>query len=278
MHARIDGEIEPAALPFFRALSDASRADLLRNAIVHGVKPGTALFEQGDVPNFQLVVLSGSALLFAKSSEGREVLIEVVRPPDFIIPAAVMTGATYLMQARVSQPSRFLLIHASAFRAAVAAEPALASAVIESLAQQFRRMVRQIRKSQAEILDAARGMLHPGAVETPRHAAPRRASIRKKSDRVRARHNAGILFTCTVDFREVRHQGAGPDNIHSRQRATCGGLQTRPAHRRNGLTRPAISILVALFPGQKTWRQGTGRHGVTLFRRFRVSTRRTIQM
>lgn len=145
MHARIDGEIEPAALPFFRALSDASRADLLRNAIVHGVKPGTALFEQGDVPNFQLVVLSGSALLFAKSSEGREVLIEVVRPPDFIIPAAVMTGATYLMQARVSQPSRFLLIHASAFRAAVAAEPALASAVIESLAQQFRRMVRQIK-------------------------------------------------------------------------------------------------------------------------------------
>jgi CRP/FNR family transcriptional activator FtrB len=56
-----------------------------------------------------------------------------------------MTGATYLMQARVSQPSRFLLIHASAFRAAVAAEPALASAVIESLAQQFRRMVRQIK-------------------------------------------------------------------------------------------------------------------------------------
>ena len=49
------------------------------------------------------------------------------------------------MQARVPEPSRFLLIHSAVFRAAVAAEPALANAVIGSLAQQFRRMVRQIK-------------------------------------------------------------------------------------------------------------------------------------
>lgn len=43
------------------------------------------------------------------------------------------------------EPSRFLLIHAVAFRAAVEADPVLAHAVIGSLAQQFRRMVRQIK-------------------------------------------------------------------------------------------------------------------------------------
>lgn len=132
-------------LPLFRGLPGSRRTDLIRNAMVHSVPPGTVLFEQGEVPNFQLIVLAGSAQLFGKSTEGREVLIEAVRAPDLIIPAAVLTGAPYLMQARVPEPSRFLLIHAAAFRAAVESEPLLAHAAIGSLAAQFRRMVRQIK-------------------------------------------------------------------------------------------------------------------------------------
>lgn len=138
-------EMLPEDLPLFRALPISKRMDLLRNAVVHGVGSGTVLFEQGDAPTFQLVVLSGSAQLFGRSTEGREVLIETVRAPDLIIPAAVVTGAPYLMQARVPEPSRFLLIHAAVFRAAVDRDPDLAHAVIGSLAQQFRRMVRQIK-------------------------------------------------------------------------------------------------------------------------------------
>lgn len=135
----------PGDLPVLRALSPSKREELLRGAIQHSVAPGTVLFEQGEVPNFQLVVMSGAAQLFGRSAEGREVLIEVVRAPDLIIPAAVVTGAPYLMQARVPEPSRFLLINAALFRKTVAAEPVLAQAVMGSLAQQFRRMVRQIK-------------------------------------------------------------------------------------------------------------------------------------
>lgn len=145
MHRLADEEVAPEGLPLFRALSASKRADLLRNVVVHSVASGTVLFEQGDVPTFQLIVLAGSAQLFGRSTEGREVLIEAVRAPDLVIPAAVLTGAPYLMQARVPEPSRFLLIHAAAFRAAVDADPLLAHAVIGSLAQQFRRMVRQIK-------------------------------------------------------------------------------------------------------------------------------------
>lgn len=133
------------SLPAFRSLSAETRADLLRNSVVHGAAPGTVLFEQGDVPNFQLIVVAGSVQLFGKSAEGREVLIEVVRAPDLIIPAAVVTGASYLMEARVPESSRILLIHSDAFRRAVAGDLALAHEMIGSLAQQFRRMVRQIK-------------------------------------------------------------------------------------------------------------------------------------
>ena len=132
-------------LPFFRGLSPEIREALLGNAVLHGVAPGTILFEQGELPKFQHIVLAGSVHLFGRSGEGREVLIEAVAAPDLVIPAAVVTGLPYLMQARVPEPSRLLLIPAGAFRTAVAGNAGLAQALIAGLAGQFRRMVRQIK-------------------------------------------------------------------------------------------------------------------------------------
>lgn len=138
-------EVEAQALPLLCQLPDASREPLLASAIQHRVAAGTVLFEQGELPNFQIVVLSGSVQLFGRSIQGREVLVEVVRAPDMIIPAAVVSGAPYLMQARVPESSRLLLIPAALFRDTLLQDPLLAHAVIGSLAQQFRRMVRQVK-------------------------------------------------------------------------------------------------------------------------------------
>lgn len=132
-------------LPFLGALSAPSRSELMRNAVLHTVAPGTALFQQGELPTFQHIVVVGSVHLLGRSSSGREVLIEVVEPPDLVIPAAVVTGSPYLMRARVPEPSQLLLIHAGVFRHMVLRQPPLAQEVIGSLAGQFRRLVRQIK-------------------------------------------------------------------------------------------------------------------------------------
>jgi CRP/FNR family transcriptional activator FtrB len=141
----VEGESLPYDLPFLRAVSEATRSTLLQHSVIHSVATGTALFEQGEIPNFQIVVVSGSIQLFGQASNRREVLIEVVPPPSLIIPAAVVTGAPYLMQARAPEASRLLMIHAAIFRDAVTTDAALAQVVIKSLAEQFRRMVRQIK-------------------------------------------------------------------------------------------------------------------------------------
>lgn len=133
------------SIPLFKALSSNGLTRLLQAAVVHSIAAGTTLFEQGDPPSVQHIVLSGSVRLFGRSDEGHDVLIDVVAAPDLVIPAAVATGAPYLMQARVAEPSQILLIPARAFQAVVRDEPALAQELIGSLARQFRRMVRQIK-------------------------------------------------------------------------------------------------------------------------------------
>ncbi len=115
-------DMAPEDLPIFRSLSASKRKELLRNATSTASRRHRAFSSRGDVPNFQHIVLSGATQLFARSAEGREVLIEAVRTPDLIIPAAVVAGAPYFMQARVPEPSRFLLIPATKFREAVAAD------------------------------------------------------------------------------------------------------------------------------------------------------------
>lgn len=103
------------------------------------------MFDQGETPTFQQFLLQGSVHLYGRSVDDREVLIEVVEAPDLIIPAAVLTNTSYLMQARVMEESTLLMIQASAFRQAVLSEPALALALIGCLSSQFRRLVRQVK-------------------------------------------------------------------------------------------------------------------------------------
>lgn len=144
---RDTGEIAmtPESLPLFGMLPAASRAELLRNAILHAAAAGTVLFEQGEMPAFQHVVLAGAVHLLGRSSGGSEVLIETVDPPDLVIPAAVAMATPYLMRARVCGASRLLLIPAETFRRTALREPGLAQVVIGSLAGQFRRLARQIK-------------------------------------------------------------------------------------------------------------------------------------
>jgi len=135
----------PEELPLLGGMTAAGRTRLLKSAITHRVAAGTVLFDQGSAPTFQHIVIEGSVHLFGRSHGNRGVLIEVVEAPDLVVPAAVMTQAPYLMQARIPRDSQLLLIEASAFRAMLLEEPELARAVILSLSEQFRRMVRQIK-------------------------------------------------------------------------------------------------------------------------------------
>ena len=137
--------VEPETLPLFKGLDASVRAMLLRHAMVQTVAPNTVLFEQGLTPTFQPVVLEGSVHLFGRASRGGEVLVDIVEPPELVVPAAVMTAAPYLVEARTQAPSRLLLLQAQAFREAVEQHPALGQAVIRSLSGQFRRMVRQVK-------------------------------------------------------------------------------------------------------------------------------------
>ena len=73
---------------------------------------------------------------------GNEALVETVRPVDLLLPAAVLNRQPFLARARVLEEAHLVLMHADAFRDAVATDHALCLAVLACQAAQFRRQVK----------------------------------------------------------------------------------------------------------------------------------------
>jgi len=132
-------------LPLFAALSPDQMPELLSAALLQRFARGTRLFHQGDQPDFLHILVEGAVELSALSAEGRETTIEILAPVDSFILAAVLLDTPYLMGAQTLEGSRLLMLPAKRLRAEIAQRPDLALRMLASMAEEFRKMVRQLK-------------------------------------------------------------------------------------------------------------------------------------
>ena len=125
---------------------------LAARSALHRVPAGSQLFEQAETPAFALLLVAGDVeLLGVRGRE--ETMVEFVRAPDLLLPAAVLNRQPYLLRARVLNEAHLVMIQADTFRHAVASDHSLCLAVLACQAAQFRRQVRHaknIRQRSAE--------------------------------------------------------------------------------------------------------------------------------
>jgi len=132
--------------PWLRHVPVVTLDRLAEHAVLHRVPGGSILFEQSETPSFAQFLMTGCVELVAV--RGTEALVEAILPIDLLLPAAVLNRQPYLARARVREESQLVLIHADAFRDAVASDHALCLAVLACQAAQFRRQVKRARNLQ----------------------------------------------------------------------------------------------------------------------------------
>jgi CRP/FNR family transcriptional activator FtrB len=194
-----------AALPMFARMSEEGLQMLSGASVVQQAARGLILFEQGAEPTFQAMVLEGAVHLLGRSVQGQEMVIDIVEAPGLLLPAAVVSGAPYLMRAQCIEDVRVLMIKADVFRALVSSEPALALAIVGCLADQFRGMVRQIKtlklrsgpqRVAAYLLALARRQADAGEVTLPHEKgliASQLGMTRESLSRILANLQRGII-------------------------------------------------------------------------------------
>lgn len=136
-----------ASTPWLGAVSDATVDQLADQSVLHRMPPGSTLFEQAEIPAFALLLVTGCVELLAVRGV-EETLVESVRAPDLLLPAAVLNRRPYLLRARVLDEARLVMIQAEAFRSAVASDHDLCLAVLACQAAQFRRQIKHAKNLQ----------------------------------------------------------------------------------------------------------------------------------
>jgi CRP/FNR family transcriptional activator FtrB len=129
------------SLPWLADVAPPILAKLAEHAVLHRVPAGVQLFEQAEIPGVVQFLIKGEIELLAVR-DGEETLIELVRGPDLLLPAAVLNRQAYLARARVHRDALLMLAPAEAFRHAVRADHAFCLAVLACQAVQFRRQMK----------------------------------------------------------------------------------------------------------------------------------------
>ena len=164
--------------PWLRQVPVATLDRLAEHAVLHRMPAGSILFEQSETPSFAQFLMAGCVELVAVDGTS-EALIEVILPIDLLLPAAVLNRQPYLARACVREESHFVLIHADAFRDAVASDHALCLAVLACQAAQFRRQVKLARNLQLRSAEERVGCYLLQLVEASQPFTPVRLPLEK---------------------------------------------------------------------------------------------------
>lgn len=129
------------SLDIFASMSDSQFETLMQAAYLQTFPSQLELITEGDPADFLYVVLEGGVELFGRWND-RETTMDVVRPVETFILAAVLKDAVYLMSARTAQRSRILLIPSEDVRGAFNHDEGFARAMVLELARCYRSVVR----------------------------------------------------------------------------------------------------------------------------------------
>lgn len=139
--------VEPGQLrraPMFSSLSEETLSTLGQSAELRIYERDETLFSAGEHPEYLHILIKGSVQLGATSEE-REAVVELLRPVDAFLMAAVFTGQPYLMSAKALTTAHILQIPSQALLRQMTADPQLGMNMLGSLAQHYRQMVRQVK-------------------------------------------------------------------------------------------------------------------------------------
>jgi CRP/FNR family transcriptional activator FtrB len=132
-------------LALFSNLTLETLRAITEAALLQRFPSQTVLFRQGEDPDFLHVLLEGSIQLIGTSLDLRETVVEILKPVDAFMPAAVLTMTPYLVSAKVVHPARILLLPGPALREKIALDATLAVAMVGSLSRQYRGLLRQVK-------------------------------------------------------------------------------------------------------------------------------------
>jgi CRP-like cAMP-binding protein len=139
-------------MPLFSGLGEASYSAFTNQGHLVNFRKGEFIFFQGDLSEKFYIVQAGAISILLASSDGREMVINEIRPGDFFGELGVLTKKTRSTSAVARTDSEILVFPGRAFLDLIDSEPLMARRLLEITADRLRSSSE--RESALAFLDA----------------------------------------------------------------------------------------------------------------------------
>ena len=141
------------ALPFFAALSAATRRRLATTAQERAYEPGSTLFRAGSEAAGIYVVLSGHVRVI-RSRDGRQYVVHAEGPGGTLAEVPFFEQGVLPATAVAIEPTRCLILNRGVLRAAMRDDPALAWLFLRRLSSRIRELVERLDRVSTQAVPA----------------------------------------------------------------------------------------------------------------------------
>jgi CRP/FNR family transcriptional regulator, cyclic AMP receptor protein len=130
-----------ARQPLFATLSGAECRALVERSVCRAIRPGEALFRQGEPCRGLYLVLEGLVRTYRANGDGHEQVIGVFGPGESLGEVSLFDDGPYLASARVVEDGRVLFLPLGEVQALYQEHPQVALAVVRQLGERVRALV-----------------------------------------------------------------------------------------------------------------------------------------
>ncbi len=189
-------------LPYFAELPPPTLNQLVQAAHARSFETGAIIFGAGEHSAGLWLIEAGGVKIFKLNLEGREHVLHLLGPGDTFNDIAALDGGSNPAHAAATSAVQAWLIPTAAIQMTLRTHPALAVAVVQSLAQRVRQLVLQIEDLALRSVTArlARYILEQAENPTPSAPGVTRALI--------ATHLATTPETVSRSLRALEQAGA----------------------------------------------------------------------
>jgi len=127
-------------IPPFTVLNEREWEELAEHLVLRTYDEGTYLFFAGDPPSMLYLIVEGHVALIRHSPEGRDIVLDVMRPGNMVGELAVFEGVPYSASGKALDTVKTVAIPRAKFLRMLNRYPHLAQAVIFDLTRRVRHL------------------------------------------------------------------------------------------------------------------------------------------
>ncbi len=124
-------------VPLFAGLDDRSLSVLARSSRIRSVSAGETLFCEGDPGDAAFIVRAGCVAIKLDTADGRELVINEMRPGDCFGELALVAGVARSATAVATQPTEVVVIPRREFNVELENQPVLSRRLLELVARRL---------------------------------------------------------------------------------------------------------------------------------------------